>query len=155
MANSWNQPVKQKKSKKVVPVHVSKRHTIEMTRDRKADLVATEIRKAQKKLARREDQLLCRIVEAGTLQPDKIREEIEKRDSIVKLRAHINHLETMHKRLKAGDPAEVRTRADYAPSARHSFFRWVARKAPANPSPSEAPAATVPPPATPDPAPAP
>ncbi|MEK7516124.1 MAG: hypothetical protein AAB562_00845 [Patescibacteria group bacterium] len=81
---------KSKKEKKVVPAPVHTRHTIDMTRECKARRVAKEIRKAQKKLAKRSPW--C-----------------------VKLRGHIADLKVMYKRLKAGEPAEVRTRADYAP----------------------------------------
>lgn len=129
MANSWNQQgqKKSKKEKKVVSAPVHKRHTIDMTRDRQATIVATEIRKAERKLAKR---------------------HARKRIS-VKLRAHIANLKVMRERLERGLPAEVRTKRDYAPRYRpiaHSVSLREAMTAP--------PAATVQPPATPDPAPA-
>jgi len=110
---------KPKKEKRVVSAPVHKRHTIDMTRDRKAELVATEIRKAERKLAKRGGD---------------------------KLRDHIANLKVMHKRLKTGIPAEVRTRADYVRRQRERGPAATPRKAMA--APATISVATVPPPAS-------
>lgn len=138
MGQPQQQGKKSKKEKKVVPVHVHNRHTIDMTRERKAKILGREIRKSRKKLAKR------------------------RRGSNDKLRAHIADLKVMQDRLERHLPAEVRTRADYAPRYRPNSVSMTLREAlrirattaPTQPSPSEAPAVVVPPPATPDPAPA-
>jgi hypothetical protein len=85
---------KSKKEKKVVPAPVHKRHAIYMTRERKAKLIITEIRKAERKLAKR------------------------RRGSNEKLHNHIANLKVMQERLERGFPAEVRTKRDYAPRYR-------------------------------------
>lgn len=106
MANSWNKPVTPKKPKKPsTPPPKRARHTVDMSRRRKAGIVATEIRKAERKLAERRAELA-----ASGLTP----EQIEKHPRVKRLAAHIARLTVMCKRLTAGDPAEVRTARDYA-----------------------------------------
>lgn len=116
MANSWNKPVTPKKPKKPsTPPPVHKRRTVDMSRLRKARIVATEIRKAQKKIAKREEYVR-RVMNDVPVEPppDMIEEKIKRCGSIRKLRAHIARLKGMQERLERKLPGEVRTARDYA-----------------------------------------
>lgn len=73
-------------------------------KNHKAPRVAKEIRKAERKLARRVESLVAQGLVSETFQM---------RRSITRLTAHIVRLSTMQTRLLRGDPAEVRTEHEY------------------------------------------